>query len=71
MDRIPDEDMIALVDASLDDGLSFADVVKEVRSAEGWIDVRTAVGNTLYYLDRSVHVQAAGMASRWRNRNKE
>lgn len=67
---ISDRDGVALVDACLDDGMRFCDIVKQVRQAE-WAGLVMTVNTTLYWLGQSNHIRAPEVAASWVDRNKE
>lgn len=65
-----DADLQALCEACADDGKSFGDTLKEVRTMNGnFFDLRTAIAYTTYGLQmasKAGHQKATEMLARWR-----
>lgn len=65
-----DSDLIALIDACLDDKKNMHDMVEEVRSCFGWKPIREVVTTVQYALSRSRHASAKAQLESWQNRFK-
>jgi len=59
------QDLCALVDACLDDGMTFTQIVKCVRSEE-YLPIRNAVNLVVRALEESAHNRAPESLEQWR-----